>query len=368
MKWIACILVISLFTLLCSGAITLASSDEQLARARTNAPGIDDQVPVGAPDVDSSEILCSDVNGDGRVYTIGDIVHLVRYISGNVHAVAPLENSDVDLCGSVNMSDLALYLQFFVWGMVVPICQPTEECYLPTGTNEVALGCPIEIPVNSTDSFPLPIYVSNDTDVVALSLGFRYDSDDIEIVSLDTTGSILPPSWSVATVSPSDSDYVFTVPDSNMILIMCFADIPEYQHLSPQEDGLLTTLWLRAKQGAAEQIVDFDSAFVLPAGELIFSPVGKGSIRPTYTDCGTEDVILFDYVCGDADGSGEVDVDDVVLMIQCIFADCWDIPIEQLDADCSGDFDIDDVVYLILYIFAGGKAPCDIDGDSVPDC
>ena len=38
------------------------------------------------------------------------------------------------------------------------------------------------------------------------------------------------------------------------------------------------------------------------------------------------------------------------------------------DSDCSGDVDIDDVVYLIAYIFSGGPAPCDTDGDSVPDC
>lgn len=38
------------------------------------------------------------------------------------------------------------------------------------------------------------------------------------------------------------------------------------------------------------------------------------------------------------------------------------------DADCSGGVDIDDVVYLIAYIFSGGPAPCDTDGDGVPDC
>jgi hypothetical protein len=368
MKWTACIFVAVLFALMCSGAITQAASTKPLSRERTESAGIEDQVPVAAPDVDRSDILCSDVNGDGMVYTVGDIVYLTRYISGNVHAVAPIENSDVDLCGSVNMSDLALYLQFFVWGMLVDICQPTEECYLPIGANEVILGCPIEFPVYGTDSFPLPIYVSNDTDIVAISLGFHYDSDDIEVVSLDTIGSVLPPGWRVASVSPSDSDYVFEVPDSNMVLIICYADIPDYNYLSPQEDGLLTTLWLRAKQGASDQIVDFDSAFVEPAGEFIFSVVGKGSIKPAYTDCGTSDVILFDYICGDADGSGEVDIDDIVFMIQCIFADCWSIPIEQLDVDCSGDFDIDDVVYMIRYIFTGGNAPCDIDGDSIPDC
>gem|GEM_PF-4228364 len=38
------------------------------------------------------------------------------------------------------------------------------------------------------------------------------------------------------------------------------------------------------------------------------------------------------------------------------------------DADWSGAVDIDDVVWLINYIFSGGYAPCDTDGDGVPDC
>ena len=38
------------------------------------------------------------------------------------------------------------------------------------------------------------------------------------------------------------------------------------------------------------------------------------------------------------------------------------------DTDCSGGVDIDDVVYLINYIFAGGPAPCDPDDDLIPDC
>jgi hypothetical protein len=83
-------------------------------------------------------------------------------------------------------------------------------------------------------------------------------------------------------------------------------------------------------------------------------------------------VILVDdttSVCGDADTSGEVDIDDVVYLINYIFADGpAPHPVESGDADCSGDVDIDDVVYLIAYIFSGGNAPCDIDGDEVPDC
>jgi hypothetical protein len=75
------------------------------------------------------------------------------------------------------------------------------------------------------------------------------------------------------------------------------------------------------------------------------------------------------YVVGDADQSGEVDIDDVVYLISYIFTGGpAPIPLLSGDAECSGEVDIDDVVYLISYIFAGGYAPGDPDGDGTPDC
>jgi len=75
------------------------------------------------------------------------------------------------------------------------------------------------------------------------------------------------------------------------------------------------------------------------------------------------------YMCGDANGSQAVDIDDVVHLINYIFAGgASPDPYESGDANCSGAVDIDDVVYLIGYIFSGGFAPCDTDGDEIPDC
>jgi hypothetical protein len=66
-----------------------------------------------------------------------------------------------------------------------------------------------------------------------------------------------------------------------------------------------------------------------------------------------------EWLCGDADGSGAVDIDDVVYIISYIFASGQPPePIESADADCSGGVDIDDVVYLISYIFMDGPEPC----------
>jgi hypothetical protein len=66
-----------------------------------------------------------------------------------------------------------------------------------------------------------------------------------------------------------------------------------------------------------------------------------------------------ELVCGDADGSGFVDIDDVVYLINYIFGGGPPpIPMACVgDADGSGFVDIDDVVYLINYIFGGGPPP-----------
>ena len=67
-----------------------------------------------------------------------------------------------------------------------------------------------------------------------------------------------------------------------------------------------------------------------------------------------------EYIPGDADGSGTVDIDDVVYLVNYIFSSGPPpYPLEAGDADCSGTVDIDDVVYLISYIFSGGPAPCE---------
>jgi len=75
------------------------------------------------------------------------------------------------------------------------------------------------------------------------------------------------------------------------------------------------------------------------------------------------------WVPGDADGSGGVDIDDVVYLIAYIFSSGPPPnPYAAGDVDCSGFVDIDDVVYLIAYIFSSGPPPNDPNNDGIPDC
>jgi len=73
--------------------------------------------------------------------------------------------------------------------------------------------------------------------------------------------------------------------------------------------------------------------------------------------------------CGDADGSGGVNITDAVYIIQWIFAGGpAPDPLLQADCDCGGSVNMSDVVYIIQFIFAGGPTPCNPDGEGTPDC
>jgi hypothetical protein len=64
-------------------------------------------------------------------------------------------------------------------------------------------------------------------------------------------------------------------------------------------------------------------------------------------------------VCGDADGSGQIDIADVVYLVSYIFASgAPPNPIAIGDTDCDGTVDIADVVRLVAHIFGGAPSPC----------
>ncbi len=65
------------------------------------------------------------------------------------------------------------------------------------------------------------------------------------------------------------------------------------------------------------------------------------------------------FVCGDANGSGAINISDAVFLINYIFSGGQaPSPVLRGDANCSGGVNISDAVYLINYIFSGGAMPC----------
>jgi hypothetical protein len=113
-------------------------------------------------------------------------------------------------------------------------------------------------------------------------------------------------------------------------------------------------------------------AFNESTGQLAGAPTSLGgytfTIRCTDSDSPPSiderefamSVVELIFTRGDCDGSGGIDIDDVVFLINYIFGDGPPPdPIDAGDADCSGDVDIDDATYLIAYIFSSGPEPPD---------
>jgi hypothetical protein len=114
------------------------------------------------------------------------------------------------------------------------------------------------------------------------------------------------------------------------------------------------------------------SDFVAGYGSLFETTVQPYTVFGSFGDgvpfVGNGQFVLIGHRAGDANMSGSVDIDDVMFLVQFIFAEGdAPVPIEAGDADCSGSVDIEDIVYLVNHILAGGYAPCDLDGDGVPD-
>jgi len=65
------------------------------------------------------------------------------------------------------------------------------------------------------------------------------------------------------------------------------------------------------------------------------------------------------FMCGDANGDGQVDIADVVYLINYLFVGGPEpLPILSVgDANGDGTVDIADVIYVINHLFTGGPPP-----------
>ncbi len=130
---------------------------------------------------------------------------------------------------------------------------------------------------------------------------------------------------------------------------------PLFQPLFSEPDTIQASNWYVISAA----VIDASSANYGALGTSGEAVVGTGS-SPNYgASSGYDEVAGISCTAGDADGSGGVDIDDVVYLIAYIFSSGPE-PIPGIccgDADGSGGVDIDDVVYLIAYIFSGGSPP-----------
>jgi len=298
-----------------------------------------ERVVVGSP----VEYYCGDADGN-RVINFSDVVFLYDYIFAGGASPEYLEQGDADGCGSINVSDVAYLLNMFYGGGPGP-CEMTGDCVLQTGNNSIEIGCPMTMSVaDEDDTVLVPIYMTNDVDIAAFSLGFSFSSSDIQIVRVNQTASVAPEPL---------TDFIDNV---NRTVILGYGDWSN--QIEAQSGGLLATLEVRIPAGTPEQTIDFDSAFFAPAGEFILSPPDGGTIYPSYIDCGEAEISIIDFMCGDPDGSLTINILDVTFLINYLYKG-GPPPDPEASGDANGDGSINilDVTYLINYLYKDGAPP-----------
>lgn len=141
-----------------------------------------------------------------------------------------------------------------------------------------------------------------------------------------------------------------------------------YYQLPSSAARAVVTLYYQA---TSKEYIEFlrDENVTDDQGEVLYSLwANNGKSEPVVMVADTI-VLQTSVVCGDADGDGATNISDAVYLITYIFAGGPPpSSVEQADVDCSGAVNVTDAVIIINYIFAGGFAPCDPDGDGVPDC
>ncbi len=150
--------------------------------------------------------------------------------------------------------------------------------------NTISLECPVDKPIVDGDSIGVNVYIQNDDPLGGFSLGFSYNSNDIEISSI-SQGPALSFGGSISFLTTLK-------PDQNKVLAGMLNFNPALPMPSYSTPTLLFTLWFQVPNGTPAQCVNIDSTFVPPAGPFVVSPQSGGTVTPDYIDCGDADLSI----------------------------------------------------------------------------
>ncbi len=100
------------------------------------------------------------------------------------------------------------------------------------------------------------------------------------------------------------------------------------------------------------------SGTVADYGAFNFTVFATDNSDPSLTDF-QHYAMTVDYLCGNANGDGAINVGDGIFVINYVFkSGPAPEPLESGDANCDGNINVGDAVYLINYVFNAGLAPC----------
>jgi len=204
-------------------------------------------------------------------------------------------------------------------------------------------------------AFTVPVRLINDQEICAGTYGLSLSSS---VLSIDSV------SWNRSSINHiSIKSFISDVDDASLLIGFVKG---EGEAGLVSGDSILADIWFTLPAETDTATIVIDSSFVEPAGEFISVTCELTEFIPQFEQ---GIIVIQNFICGDVNASTFVDIDDVVYLIQYLFAGGPEPePVESGEVDCSEPIDIDDIVYLIVYLFQGGVAPCDPDGNGIPDC
>lgn len=151
-----------------------------------------------------------------------------------------------------------------------------------TGAGRVKIECPVSVASPQTDlTVAVKVYITIDEAVKAFSLGFRYNSNDIEITDV-IAGPALPEDANVQKLLD---------PANNRVLTGWLEFSPDAL-IQPQTDAEVLSLIVTIPAGTPMQNINIDTTFIPPAGYFLLTKEDGGEIYPSYVDCGSADIVI----------------------------------------------------------------------------
>jgi hypothetical protein len=200
--------------------------------------------------------------------------------------------------------------------------------------------------------------------------GMLYIIDTVELLAVDsfqTSTALFPPTDVV--VSPDGVGYLAAGGWAGYGEVYTFDPI-NAQILHGQSNPLKTGTGVFSVLKASDSTV-----FTMNFGaDNVTEMDSAGNILHTYSvGDGPQVGVIYrnspQYICGDANADGGINVSDAVYIINYVFiGGAAPIPYEAGDANCDGGVNVSDAVYIINYVFVGGSDPCDPNNDGIPDC
>jgi hypothetical protein len=140
---------------------------------------------------------------------------------------------------------------------------------LDPGVPDTLLVESLDVPLGTTE-FDLNVYMSNDEELMILSVPLEWNSADLTCDTVLFDGSRID----YLTVKPFDIDN-----PSRKVLVL--AQVLLEQNIQPGS-GLLFTLRFSVDPSAQQQVVVVDTTFVPPSAELLFATPGGSGFAPRF--------------------------------------------------------------------------------------